>query len=245
MDEPSTIEVYNHTTEKATANMNKDPDNGERDIAIVSYSMFKNDLISSNTVNEIRIWDLTSWRCKRVIYSFVSNPTLIAFDDFFATVNIGRGKSYLQTWKFNELQLYPTIKAKYFVRDIFILSKYVIAILTEEGIEVWNIGTMRLISSYCFKLRSMNKLDFINSFLIASSDFHEGDGQMLYIYDYRRFSPICEIDKGYDSSLFLNLNGRNIAYILSGLMICIFDTQTQSDDKNIPLPVQIPAILIL
>jgi hypothetical protein len=81
-------------------------------------------------------------------------------------------------------------------------------------------------------LYCLTKIDKINSFVFACSHFAEGDGDLLYIYDYRKDS-FREIIKGYDSDLLANLDGRYIAYIKDDLEVCVYDTKELKEEKVI------------
>jgi hypothetical protein len=106
----------------------------------------------------------------------------------------------------------------------------------EKGIEIWNIATQKLEKYINRKLYSLTKIDKINSFLFACIYFAEGEGDTLYLYDYRKDKCLREIRKGFNTDLLANLDGRYIAYFGKNFQVCIYDTKELKEGKIIMVP---------
>jgi WD40 repeat protein len=196
------------------------------DIRISSYIMRGSKLITCNSDYEIRIWDIPTRHCERIICSALPCLNLIALDNAIIALSMDKRKyDYLQIWKNEELDLYPVLCMKQFIYEAIILSENILAVLMVNSLEIWNIRDNRLIRHYDEEEDHRTRIFRINRYLFACSDYYEGNGEMLYIYDYRKEACIKAINKEYVSDQLASLDDRHIAYIVSENRICIFDTK--------------------
>jgi hypothetical protein len=234
-NEPHVLLVYNFEVKNESIPLYRDE---YRYLQITSYELFnENTLIFCNSLNEIRMLDLHSRTCKKVLYSLSTCWKIISINDSVITIYTDQGKqitnNHIQIWKAREFNLYPVLCANDIVIDLITLNKYTSAVLTERGIEIWNILTKKRVK-YITEYYNLTSITKINSHLFACSDYLTVKGQMLYIYD-RSLNPICEMNKGYISYLLANIDYRRIAYIKEDSKLCIFDTKVLKETKLISI----------
>jgi hypothetical protein len=233
--------VYNFTEGRDTLPFKFDKDDdysGDKEYETTDYIKHKEtDIISTNDIFEIRFWDICNRKCKRVIPSTFPCWMIVSYtDDSFITLSEPHSHSYLQVWNIKELDLYPVLLNNYFIYDFVILNKNIIAVLTEEGIEIWDINTQKLVRYFPRDMYSLTRIDRINPHLFVCSFYSDGEGDTLYLYDYRKENCIREIDKGFNSNLLAILDDRYIAYIGEDMKIVVYDTKELKVEKMIMSP---------
>jgi hypothetical protein len=234
---------YNFMEGKKTLpfKLDKDDYNEDRDCYATSYMRYKDaDLLSTHDVCEIRIWDILTRSLKRIISSPLPCRVIITRNDgsFITKFNRDERHSYLQIWKERELELYPVLNSSYLIYDFVILNKHIVAILTEKGIEIWNIYTMKLVRHFPQdEFYQLTHIEKINSSVFACYYYFEALGDILSLYDYRKDESILEIHKGYDSDMLANLDGRYIAYLTDPFKLCVYDTRSLKEEKIIEISI--------
>jgi hypothetical protein len=146
------------------------------------------------------------------------------------------GNWFVQDWTSGELQLYPVLQAPGLVIDFVILKKYMLAVLSQIGIDIWNICTQKSIKSYPTPPSCrLSKIERINSSMFSCWCNYERNKSSLCIYDYRKDTCMKEINEGCIFCLSANLDGRYIAYINDKLEVCIYDTKSLREERTVML----------
>jgi WD40 repeat protein len=231
------INVYNFIENKKSTPFVIEECEGENS-PIISYIKYNNNMlsISGENKNEIRIWDIATRFCKRILNPLLPCTKLIPLGDSFISITSDevypKPSSFIQIWKMKELDLYPVLFCNDYVYDVVVMNRSIIAILTQGGIEIWNLPSRRRIRGYFDE--GLTLIYRINSFVFVCNDCnYEDRGEFLYLYDYRERQRIEEIDKGYLSDVMINIDGRYIAYESDDNKICIYDTKYLKEEKTI------------